>query len=110
MHSPLIDATVAVRETVISRSHDTTNQREAQYPIAKIHRTRLLLPGTVKVELVSVIWQAYAQLPAGDALADHLADWLTLDADELEHTVLVELVVASVPDRQAPGQVCHDCL
>ena len=59
---------------------------------------------------MSLIRQVYARLPAGDGLGDALADWLILDGDEVEQAVTLDLVAASVPDRQAPGHVCHDCL
>jgi hypothetical protein len=48
------------------------------------------------VDLVSLIRQVYAQLPAGDGLGDRLADWLMLDAGEVEHTMTLEQVTASI--------------
>jgi len=66
-------------------------------------------PHTIRIGLVSLLRQVYRQVE-DDVLRQRLGEFLILDADSLAQTITIDLDAASIPDIQAPGHVCFDCL
>ena len=66
-------------------------------------------PHIVQTDLVSLLRRVYRQAQ-DDALGQRLGEFLILDADSLTQTITIDLDAANIPDNQAPGHVCSDCL
>ena len=66
-------------------------------------------PHVVQIDLVSLLRRVYRQAQ-DDALGQRLGEFPILAADSLTQTITIDLDAANIPDNQAPGHVCADCL